>query len=81
MKYPEVVKRNARYRGPMESEKQTSAVLDISHSILILTSELQNRKASMSALLGSIATEYNVAQPNYVNQLRLTVSGMKGGEF
>ncbi|WP_422661714.1 hypothetical protein ACK8P5_26695 (plasmid) [Paenibacillus sp. EC2-1] len=81
MRYPEMVKRNARYRGPMESEKETSQILDIGRSIDILRSEYKDLKASMSSLFSSISQEYHVDQPQPVDHIRRSAQSTRGGEL
>jgi|HigsolmetaAR206D_1030411.scaffolds.fasta_scaffold19332_2 hypothetical protein len=81
MRYPEMVKTNARYRGPMESAKQSGQALDIGHSIEILKAEFADRAANIRSLMGKVIEEYDNAIPLTTKQVMNQVKTMKGGEL
>lgn len=81
MKYPEMIKSNARYRGPMESRKQTNSAQDIYRSIELLQQEFGRRKESTDSLMGDILTQYNEVIPHIRTSVINEVQSVKGGEL
>lgn len=81
MRYPEMVKSNARYRGPMESLKFTNGVLDVAASIARLKEDFAARKASTQSLWSGMASHYQETIPEQAETLRLQAKAVKGGEL
>lgn len=81
MKYPELVKTNARYRGPRESGKQLNANRDITSSIKRLRGEFEDRKKAMDSLRTDMFTLYNTTIPSQRTTLINGVISVKGGEL
>lgn len=81
MKYPEIVRTNARYRGPRESRKQINSVHDIESSIKRLYKEFEACKKDMDTLRTDMFTLYNTTIPSQRTTLINGVISVKGGEL
>lgn len=81
MKYPEVVRPNHRYRGPMESRKDNDAVRDIAHSIDILKKQFEQNKAKSIGIKETMYEVYNEDIPNKRKALVHKVKTVRGGEL
>lgn len=81
MKYPEIVRTNARYRGPRESHKQLNSKRDIEASIQRLKKEFANSKKAMDELRSDMFTLYNTTIPSQRTTVINGVISVKGGEL
>jgi hypothetical protein len=81
MIYPEMVKTNARYRGPRESRKQTNINRDTTASIQRVRNEIENHRSRRIELAKSIFGFYNEDSYSQVNEMVVNVQAVKGGEL
>ncbi|ABS83732.1 virion structural protein [Bacillus phage 0305phi8-36] len=81
MKYPEIVKTNARYRGPRESRKQSNSKRDIEASLSVLRKELSVRRKVGEELRKDMFTLYNETIPRQRTEVINGVLSVKGGEL
>jgi hypothetical protein len=80
MLFPELVKTNARFRGPMESQKQDALVRDTAATIDLLYSlftKQQNAVASFSTRIH----EWEQTMQIQTDELRDKIGIEKGGEW
>jgi hypothetical protein len=81
MRYPEMVKTNARYRGPMESRKKTNGMKDVRRSIELLKEQMEERRKESRTLGQQLQTEYNTTRPNDRKEVINGVQSVRGGEL
>lgn len=81
MHYPEMVKTNARRRGPMESAKQTSQVRDAERSIALIRSKLEKIGQSCQLAQSDVFGLYNGTIPDRLRAGMNDVASVKGGEL
>lgn len=81
MRYPEMVKTNARHRGPMESVKQSSQIRDAGRSVALLQELFTKLESKQKTLTGDIFTFYNATIPDAVQEAIHDVNTVKGGEL
>lgn len=58
MRYPEMVKTNARYRGPMESRKHSNGVLDVLSSLEHLRRQMRENNERGGSLRKKLHDHY-----------------------
>lgn len=80
MHYPEMVKTNARYRGPRESGKQRRTIRDTYHSLDKVQEELKKREGDRLNLMGEIFSFYNDTMQVELHEIKGKVLTVKGGE-
>lgn len=81
MNYPEMVKTNARRRGPMESVKQSGQVLDAGRSIALLQSMFTKIETKRTTLSTELFTFYNQTIPDTIQTATHDIKTVKGGEL
>lgn len=81
MRYPEMVKTNARHRGPRESVKQTNQVLDAQASITHLYKMFETNGVKRAELATSVNADYNSTRPQEMDRLRKETLAVRGGEL
>jgi hypothetical protein len=81
MKFPEMVKTNARHRGPMEGRKQNNSMRDIRRSIDLAREQFTKRASESKQLMSDVSTEYNETIPNGRKDVVNGVFAVKGGEL
>lgn len=81
MKYPEVVRPNHRYRGPMESRKDNNAVRDIAHSIDILKKQFAASRLKNTKIKTDMFSVYNTDIPEKREAFVNNVKTVRGGEL
>lgn len=81
MNYPEMVKPNHRYRGPMESSKDNNAVRDIQKSLEIVIRAFDNNSANRKKIEGNMFSFYNEEIPNIRKEVVTGVTSVRGGEL
>lgn len=81
MKYPEIVRTNARHRGPRESRKQINSQRDIRASLDVLRKELSTRRKVGEELRKDMFTLYNETIPRQRTEVINGVISVKGGEL
>lgn len=79
--FPEMVKTNARYRGPMESKKMTDSVLDVEASLRRVADLLRKNKENGSRLFNEMASTYNVDMYKAIEVKTHQIQSIKGGEL
>jgi hypothetical protein len=81
MKFPEMVKTNARYRGPMESRKQNNSMRDIWRTIDLAKEEFARINGISKQLMSDVMTHYNDSIPADRKEVINGVASVKGGEL
>lgn len=78
MHYPEMVKKNHRYRGPIESTKQNDRVRDVYASITILQNKFKKLLLSSEKMQESV---YNKHNDDTLGMVILKTKSIKGGDI
>lgn len=81
MNYPEMVKTNARYRGPMESRKLSNSVRDIQKSISLLRQKFNKQNDDGGSVRTGIFRHYTNQLPEDHQEITQRVRTVKGGEL
>ena len=81
MRYPEMVKTNSRYRGPMESRKQTNSMKDIQRSLALAREELEKRRQESKKLMGELLLQNNYTVLEQHRYITNGVKAVRGGEL
>lgn len=81
MKYPEMVKTNARYRGPMESRKFNNSVLDIIGSIEVLKQHMIKNEDRGRSIQNKLFDYHTKTLPMERKTVVTQILSVKGGEL
>ncbi len=81
MKYPTMIKTNARYRGPMESRKLSNAIRDIYESMNTVRQMFIEQNKDGGALRQEVFKRFNHDLAEQYKTMIQNVSSMKGGDL
>lgn len=81
MQYPEVVKQNHRYRGPMETRKHNNIVRDISISIAKLKNQFSAIEKKTNSIQQKLYTYHFETLPETRQYFIDDILTVRGGEL